>query len=384
MEIEMKGIFVYQQMQELKRRGFSRNAVVARTGACWRTVDKYWDMTLEEYEEARLPGRPAGSALSERDETIVQWLREYPDIAAAQIEDWLPERYGSVGASDRTVRRHVADLRSEHGIARCVPGRDYVAIPELPSGHQSQVDFGQAWMPTAGGGRIKVRFSLITLARSRMKWGRFQPRPFTQHDLARDMRGCWSAFGGRTDEYVFDQDAVLCVSENAGDIVMTAETEALRAEVGFAVYLCRAADPESKGKVGNGVKYVKRNFLAHRTYPGSDEALQRDFLAWLERTGNAKPNATTKVAPAALFEEERVRLIPVAAAAPIHAGSERRRVRRDNTILYRQNRYSLPLGTHNTTPDVYVAADDGMLRIWTTAGVLLAEHAMSLATGVLV
>lgn len=95
----MRGIGVCQQMQEPKRRGLSRNAVVARTGACWRTVDKCWGMSLGKHETARLSGRPAGSALAERDKTVLQWLREYPDIAAAQVEDWLLGRYESVGAT---------------------------------------------------------------------------------------------------------------------------------------------------------------------------------------------------------------------------------------------------------------------------------------------
>jgi len=34
----------------------------------------------------------------------------------------------------------------------------------------------------------------------------------------------------------------------------------------FKTYFCRAADPQSKGKVDNMVKYVKQNFLAGRSF----------------------------------------------------------------------------------------------------------------------
>ena len=75
------------QSRTCGRRGFSRNAVVARTGVCWRTVDKYWDMTLEEYERHEQVGRPAARALEAYDDVIVRWLREWPDMTAAQVLD---------------------------------------------------------------------------------------------------------------------------------------------------------------------------------------------------------------------------------------------------------------------------------------------------------
>lgn len=380
---QMKEIGVYQLIQDLRQRGFSRNAVVARTGVCWRTVDKYWDMSLEEYEKREHVGRPAAKALGAYDDVVVQWLREWPDMTAAQVLDWIVERYGTSPASERTVRRHVAELREDYGIPRSRPVREYEAVPELPFGHQTQVDFGCAWMTTATGGRVQVRFSTLMLSRSRMRWGHMQSRPYRSSDLVRDMWSAFAFFGGRTEEYVFDQDAVLCVTENAGDVIMTREMEALRQNVGFSVSVCHGADPETKGKIENTVRYVKRNFLAHRTYPGSDEALNEEFAAWLGRTGNAKPNGTTKVAPGALFELERPRLVPVA-AAPVHAGRERRRVRKDNTVVFRQNRYSLPLGTYDSTPEVAIEVIGGRLSAYSPAGDLLAEHEVSEATGVLV
>lgn len=83
----MKEIGVYQLIQDLRQRGFSRNAVVARTGVCWRTIDKYWDMSLEEYEKREHVGRPAAKALGAYDDVVVQWLREWPDMTAAQVLD---------------------------------------------------------------------------------------------------------------------------------------------------------------------------------------------------------------------------------------------------------------------------------------------------------
>ena len=65
------------------------------------------------------------------------------------------------------------------------------------------------------------------------------------------MTECFRYFDGMPDEIVFDQDSIVCVSENSGDIILTYEFEKFRQQCGFKVYMCRAADPESKGKVEN-------------------------------------------------------------------------------------------------------------------------------------
>ena len=105
-------------------------------------------------------------------------------------------------------------------------------------------------------------------------------------------------------EMVLDQDSIVGVSENAGDIIYTYEFEKFRQDCKMAIYLCRGADPESKGKIENTVKFIKGNFLNNRMYV-DDEILNRNCLEWLERTGNAKIHGTTRRSPAEAFREER-------------------------------------------------------------------------------
>lgn len=90
----------------------------------------------------------------------------------------------------------------------------------------------------------------FVLAHSRQKYAQFQTRPFTASDLSRTCHHCFRFYGGIPEELVFDQDSIVSVSENSGDIIHTFEFEKLCQECKFRVYLCRAADPESKGKIG--------------------------------------------------------------------------------------------------------------------------------------
>ena len=167
-------------------------------------------------------------------------------------------------------------------------------MDELPMGHQIQMDFGVKNMPLSNRqGYRKVYFAGMVLANSRYKWGYFQNRPFTSSDLIRAMDGCFNYFGGITKEIVVDQDSIIVVSENNGDIIYTYEFEQYKQQMDFKMRVCRGQDPESKGMVESVVKFVKRNYLPHRYYMEPD-VLNQSFLAWLNRTGNAKLHGTTK------------------------------------------------------------------------------------------
>lgn len=53
---------------------------------------------------------------------------------------------------------------------------------------------------------------------------------------------------GIPNELVYDQNNLIVVSENAGDLILTAEFEAYRRHRNLTLHVCRKADPESKEK----------------------------------------------------------------------------------------------------------------------------------------
>ena len=94
------------------------------------------------------------------------------------------------------------------------------------------------------------------LSHSRYKWGWWYTVPLTSAQLVAALEECFEYMGGMPAELVFDQDRLVAVDENYGDIVYTKEFEQFRRRMGFSVYLCRAADPPSKGRVEAVVKYL--------------------------------------------------------------------------------------------------------------------------------
>ena len=58
----------------------------------------------------------------------------------------------------------------------------------------------------------------------------------------------------------------MVVSENAGDIIYTDDFKYFIEEQELRMYVCRASDPETKGKIENLIKYVKRNLTTSQLY----------------------------------------------------------------------------------------------------------------------
>ena len=156
-----------------------------------------------------------------------------------------------------------------------------------------------------------------------------------------------------TEEIVYDQDKLMTVSENGGDIIYTEDFQSYRHQRGFRIYLCRAADPESKGKIENVVKFIKRNFAKNRVFHQID-TWNEQCLAWLERKGNYQVHNTIKKRPVEVFALEKPHLRKVSSLLSFesnHGSSITRTVHKDNIIKYQSNRYSVPLGTYKPQGD---------------------------------
>ena len=380
----MKGWHMYSKIQEMKEHGFSIRQVSRIIRVSRNTIRKYWEMEPTEYAE-KYKAVNRLTAIMAYEQVIIKWLEAYPNMTAAQVRDWLAERH-KLDAAERTVRRFVADLRKKHGISKQMePRREYEAVEELPKGYQMQLDFGMKTARDAYCCRyIKLYFVVFTLSYSRYKWELFQDRPFLSNDLVKALYRCFEYFGGTPRQLVYDQDSIIVVSENSGDIIHTQAFSSFLAETKLEIRVCRKSDPESKGKIEASVKFVKGNFMENRYYMGLD-LWNESFEDWLDRTGNKRQNGTTHRKPVDMFDEEREHLLPLYGVAPAEINEEMdRNVRPDNTVLYKSNRYSVPYGTYSRIKKAYLAVSDNNLIIMDQVGEILATHEICLEKGKLI
>lgn len=380
----MKRWHMYNNIHSMKNQGFSKRQVAEKLELNYRTVTKYLSMTPEEFDQ-KILNRERRRNLGLYEEVITDWLMRHPDMSAAQVHDWLKEHY-QVKVDERTVRRFVENLRKKHSIPK-IKGteRQYEAVDDPPMGQQIQVDIGIAWVFDFYKRNYKKLYCVATvLSHSRYKWGLWYAQPLTSMQLIQALQACFEHMGGMPKELVFDQDRLLTVDENYGDIIYTKEFEQFRLSSGFEVYLCRGSDPESKGRVEAVVKYFKRNYAKNRQIVSID-MWNEGFEEWLQRTGNAMVHGTTKKIPAEVFEQERLFLKPVPSTNKVYETILTRDVHKNNTIFYEGNRYTVPLGTYYPGRKVSLDFEDEKLIIRDDFdGYLIAEHTLSKIKGELV
>jgi transposase len=301
----------------------------------------------------------------------------------AILHDHLLEKYPDLQVSASTVREYVAVLREELGIPRAVKVRQYAEVAELPPGFQSQVDMGQKNLKDFYGNKVKVYIFAMVMSHSRKKFMYFQDHPFNADEFVNAHDLAFRYFGGRTKEIVYDQDCVMTVSENAGDLMLTEVFEAYVRYAGFGVHLCRGNDPQSKGKIEAVIKYIKNHFLTCRDYPGISR-LNSDGLEWLERTANEKKHETTHMIPNRVFLEEVKHLSAVPELSkPVLPKSAI--VRPTNVVHYKRNRYEVPKGTYRPGKQVHIKINDKTIMfIDIETGELLSQHEISTGVGKLI
>jgi transposase len=379
----VKGYEVYEEIHRRKNRGYSKRRTARELDISRDTVDKYWEMSEERYAEQLIESKTRMKLLDAYRERIEGEIRKYPEITGSIIHDHLLEKDSEFAVSARTVRDYVAMLREELGLPRMVKIRQYSEVAELPMGFQAQVDMGERVMRNFYGKTVKVYIFAMVLSHSRKKFVYFQDHKFNgrefiaAHDLA------FRYYGGRTTEIAYDQDRVMAVSENAGDLILTDAFTSYMQYAGFSIRLCRAHDPESKGKIEAVVKYVKNNFLSCREYPDISR-LNSDGLAWLERTANEKKHETTKMVPNRVFLEECKHLKPVPTLSEQARAPQTAIVRPTNVVHFRQNRYSVPRGSYFPGRKARIEADyeKGVVAFYDSkSGELLASHNIHYGVG---
>lgn len=372
----LKKAFMWYKVKELHSQGLNKSQISVELSLDRSTVRKYLSMNEQSFSEWISVVQHRPKKLKEYRKFVKTTLESHPYLSASQIEDWLKEHYPDLpDVHSKTVYNFVEQLRKEFDIpkVRSKSFRQYEKLPETAYGDQAQADFGSFHMSSENGSRCKVYFFVMILSRSRQKFVSFQTKPFTSQSTIEAHNQAFEYFEGQPDKILYDQDRVLMVDENLGDLILTREFQKYSSEMAFTHVFCRKGDPESKGKVENVVGFVKKNFLTGRSYT-NEKALNESVHEWLKRTGNGKMHAGIQKIPYQEWLIERAYLHPyykqenVVSLLPY-------KVRKDNTISYKSNFYTLPLNTYqgaNTT--VYLKIENDKLYLYASEKNLLTTH----------
>jgi len=344
---------MYKQIKKLKLKGISQAKVAKNLSINRKTVRKYWDMSDQDYHQylnnMQFRNKEFDSLKSEI--ISIYEANEFKNLQAAAVYDYLEEKFKVLPASEKSLRNYIHYLTESQQLTVKMNVRMYQKVPELPLGKQMQIDFGVYKLKSG----IKLYIFASVLSSSRFKYIAFQDKPFKTKCLINHLLNCFDYIGGIPEEIVIDQDTIMVVSENHGDIIFTKDFSAFKDEMNLKIHTCRKADPESKGKIENVIKFVKNNFLSVRNFNTLQEA-QDSVSKWLTRRANGKISQATKRIPAIDFEKEKMHLNPLKNSIFKHSSllaRDDRSVNDKSFISFSGSQYSVPVKYKSKSVDIY-------------------------------
>jgi transposase len=85
--MDLKGWKMFAEIKKYKEMGLNKSQVERKLDINYKTVDKYWDMSHEEYSSLSQKCRSRKKKFEKYEAVILDWLKEFNDISAAQVND---------------------------------------------------------------------------------------------------------------------------------------------------------------------------------------------------------------------------------------------------------------------------------------------------------
>jgi len=273
----------------------SENQIAKKLGLDPKTV-KTW-MKKERYEK---PQRAKRSSKLDPYKERINALVERFDYTARQIFQMIRQEGYSGGYT--IVTDYLRRVRPKQN----KPYLDLVFAP----GECAQVDFGQWGTIQAGQTRRKLSFFVMTLAYSRMIYVEFILKETMEFWLDCH-RKAFEFFGGVPEKIMVDRCKVAIIRDVPySDPIPNPRYKDFSDYYGFKIKACAKAAGNEKGRVENGVKFVKMNLLRGLEISSLD-GLNELAVEWRDQIANVRTHGQTKKRPIDMFALESKALKPL-------------------------------------------------------------------------
>lgn len=308
------------------REGLQSGQIARKLGLNRRTVAKW--LAEPRFRPRRTP--PRTSKLDPYKATIVRLLETHP-YSAVQVFQRLREAGYPGGIT--LVSDYVRKVRP--------PKRPAFLTLAFAPGECAQVDWGEQGTVAVGNTRRRLSFFVMVLCYSRLMYLEFTVSQRMEHFL-----GChqhaFEAFGAVPAKIMVDNLKCAVLQRLIGQPpVLNPRYLDFCNHYGCSIVPCGVGKGNEKGRVENGVGYVKKNFLNGLEIPDF-AAVNPAARVWLETIANVRIHGETRERPIDRFAKERACLRPLPShpydIGTVHSlrASSQFRVRLDT------NRYSVP------------------------------------------
>jgi transposase len=298
-----------------------------------------------------------------------------PVICISTLEQWRAQiiHWHAAGIHGSTIH---ATLVRNHGytgssssVYRFLHQLVALEVPEVPMrltfkpGEAAQVDFGAGPRITDvhTGEIFKTWFFVMTLC-----WSRHQYAEFVRDQSVATWLGChrraFEWFGGSISRIIIDN--AKCAITRA--CIYEPEVQRSYAECAegyqFKIDPCPPRDPQKKGIVESGVKYIKGNFLPLREFRDLDDS-NRQLREWVMTQAGNRIHGTTREMPLKRFADvEKSLLTALPDVPPQLATWMKVKVHRDAHVQCDYNFYSVPFRLVGQS--LWLKASDTMVTVY--------------------
>ena len=295
--------------------------------------------------QAPLPDDEAVAAALQppkRASTTVSSLEEH----RAKVASWVEQNVPGTAIHQALQRQH--DWRGSYSaVRRMVAGIRATLPPEVTCrldfapGEAAQVDFGAGPILLHPDGKPRRTWAFVmTLAHSRHQY-----LEFVWDQTVATWLGChrraFEWFAGVPERIVIDNAKCAITKACAQDPVVQRAYAECAEGYGFRIDACPPHDPQKKGIVEAGVKYVKGNFLPTRSFRDLAD-LNAQVREWVLKEAGLRIHGTTRVRPLDTFAVERSTLLPLPEVPPDLGTWHAVTVHRDCHVSFERALYSVP------------------------------------------
>ncbi|HXI67405.1 MAG TPA: IS21 family transposase [Steroidobacteraceae bacterium] len=299
-------------------------------------------------------GRRASSTVSSVEphrEVVKHWFDA--GVQGRAIHAALKREHAYSG-SYSSVMRMLQHLRGEQ------PPEVTVRLSFAP-GDAAQVDFGAGPMLTHPDGRVRRTWAFVmTLAHCRHQYVEFVWDQSSATWLGCHRRA-FEWFDAVPSRVIVDNAKCAIVKACRHDpLVQRAYAECAEG-YGFRIDACPPRDPQKKGIVESGVKYLKSNFLPTRNFRDLAD-LNAQARQWVMREAGTRVHGTTREQPLGLFALEKPLMCRLPAVAPDLGTWHRVVLHRDCHVQYERAFYSAPFTLAGRT--LWLRANDTTVALF--------------------
>jgi transposase len=254
-----------------------------------------------------------------------------------------------------SVQRFVAKLKDNKPRTTCPMTYE--------PGEAAQIDFGAGpvLIDPETGKSTKTWFFVMVLC-----WSRHMYAELVTDQSVETWLGChrraFEWFGGVPKQCVIDNPKCAITKACYYEPQVQRSYRDCAQGYGFIIAPCPVRDPQKKGRVESGVKYVKGNFAPLRSFRDLTDA-NKQLRLWLTEEAGNRIHGTTQTRPLTAFEEiERKALLPLPDKPPVLPAWRKAKVQSDCHVRFEKSYYSVP---HKWVgEEIWIRATEGIIEVF--------------------